>query len=185
MVAKARLLTIAAVAAGLLLGAPGSAGAAFACPNSSVAAADLSNEQMESALFCLVNQRRAGAGRRPVQGDGMLHRAAVRYATTMVGAGFFSHHGADGSTIIRRLRAVGYVRPGWLWMVGENLIWATGDLSTPESMVTAWMESPEHRANLLYPGFREMGMGAVHGTPEDPADPTGVTVASEYGARQR
>ncbi len=31
----------------------------------------------------------------------------------------------------------------------------------------------------------KMGMGAVHGTPEDPADPTGVTVASEYGARQR
>jgi hypothetical protein len=69
------------------------------------------------------------------------------------------------------------------WVVGENLVWGTEELSTPQALVTAWMNSPPHRENLLKPRFREIGIAAVAGTPVAGNDPTGVTVSSEYGYR--
>jgi uncharacterized protein YkwD len=50
------------------------------------------------------------------------------------------------------------------WEVGENLVWGTGPLSTPHSLVASWMNSPPHRENLLKPTFREIGIAAVAGT---------------------
>jgi hypothetical protein len=70
-----------------------------------------------------------------------------------------------------------------LWVVGENLVWGTGPLSTPDALVTAWMNSPPHRENLLRARFDEIGIAAVVGTPESENDTTGVTVSSEYGYR--
>ena len=50
-----------------------------------------------------------------------------------------------------------------------------------------WMHSPEHRANLLSPDWREVGLSAVH---VDSAPGTyhglGVTiVTADFGARRR
>ena len=69
------------------------------------------------------------------------------------------------------------------WLVGENLVWGTGRLSTPASMVAAWMDSPPHRANLLRSRFREIGLSGVLGTPNEAADGDGITVSSEFGTR--
>jgi hypothetical protein len=69
------------------------------------------------------------------------------------------------------------------WTVGENLVWGNGPLSTPQALVTAWMNSPPHRENLLRPAFRELGVAALVGTPVSNSDLTGVTVSSEYGYR--
>lgn len=177
-----------AALAALLLGAFGASSARAdltGCPNSMTAVAELRDDQLESSLACLINQTRALAGRRPVRSSALLERAASSYSTWMVLGGYFSHRGADGSTITSRLRWFGYLRPGWSWTVGENLIWATGPEATPEALVDSWMESPEHRGNLLRPAFRDLGVGVSHGTPFDPDDSGGVTVTSDYGARQR
>jgi uncharacterized protein YkwD len=56
-----------------------------------------------------------------------------------------------------RMRASGARGP----VFGENLAW--GPASAPW-VVGRWLASPEHRANLLRPGFRRIGIGATIGT---------------------
>jgi len=49
--------------------------------------------------------------------------------------------------------------------VGENVAYG---YSTGRAAVKAWMKSPGHRANLLNPGYRQLGMAVRHskdGTP--------------------
>jgi hypothetical protein len=43
------------------------------------------------------------------------------------------------------------------------------------------MNSPGHRANVLNPRYREVGLGVVLGNPAG-AEGTGATYASEFGA---
>jgi uncharacterized protein YkwD len=44
--------------------------------------------------------------------------------------------------------------------VAENLIWSSPVLSADDA-IKLWMDSPPHRKNLLTPGWREVGLGAV------------------------
>ena len=101
----------------------------------------------------------------------------------MISQGYFEHTSPAGVTFIDRIEATGYMQGARSWTVGENLVWGTGPLSTPQALVTAWMNSPPHRENLLRPAFREIGIAAVAGTPVSQGDLTGVTVSSEYGYR--
>lgn len=71
----------------------------------------------------------------------------------MLRRNYFSH-GAFSS----RLRASGARGP----IFGENLAWGTG--ATAQWIVGRWLASPAHRAVLLRPGFRRIGIGAVNGT---------------------
>lgn len=41
---------------------------------------------------------------------------------------------------------------------GENIAW---NQSSPEEVVTSWMNSPGHRANILRSGFRSIGVSMV------------------------
>lgn len=61
--------------------------------------------------------------------------------------------------------ATGFIKPRAAWRVGENLAWGTGSMSTPTSVVSRWMASPRHRANMLNPGFDQAGLGVVVGIP--------------------
>jgi uncharacterized protein YkwD len=72
----------------------------------------------------------------------------------MLLTGSFSH-GAFSA----RIRASGVRAP----RVGENLAWAAGALSQARGIVNLWLASPEHRANLLRPGYRTVGVGARRG----------------------
>ena len=44
--------------------------------------------------------------------------------------------------------------------MGENLVWASPDLSADQA-IQMWLNSPPHRKNLLTPEWREVGLGAV------------------------
>jgi uncharacterized protein YkwD len=155
------------------------------CPSSTIAVGDLRSDQVESSLTCLINETRMTAGRRPVRSVKTLTTAAAYYSTWMVLGEYFGHIGTGGSTVTTRLQYFGYLRPGVRFIVGENLSWETGPEATPEAIVDGWMESPEHRGNLLRPGFRDLGVGVTHGTPIDADDWDGVTVTTDYGARRR
>jgi len=72
----------------------------------------------------------------------------------MLRTGSFAH-GAFSA----RIRASGVKAP----RVGENLAWAAGTLSQARGIVNLWLASPEHRANLLRPGYRTVGVGARKG----------------------
>lgn len=157
--------------------------AASTCANTEVEVTGLSQSQMESSIACLINEERTSRGLAAVQGNADLRQAALSHSDEMVDQGYFEHTSPQGVTFIDRIEGTGYMRGARSWIVGENLVWGSGSLSTPQSLVTAWMNSPPHRENLLKQRFREIGIAAVIGTPESKGDATGVTVSSEYGFR--
>lgn len=176
-----RRLAALAVTGAVLLAAPATASAE--CAGSDTEIVDQSAAALESSVLCLVNERRATAGVRPVQLNAKLGQAAARHSSDMVGQGFFSHTSPDGTSFISRITATGYMRGARSWLVGENLAWGSGHLSTPANLVQAWMDSPPHRANLLRGRFNEIGLSGVRGTPNNASEENGVTVSSEYGYR--
>ena len=143
----------------------------------------LNEAQMESSITCLINDERASYGLQPVTPNSDLRQAALSHSNEMINQGYFEHTSPSGLTFMDRIESTGYMRGTRSWTVGENLVWGTGPLSTPQALVTAWMNSPLHRENLLRPTFREIGVAALAGTPVTSSDLTGVTVSSEYGYR--
>jgi uncharacterized protein YkwD len=49
-------------------------------------------------------------------------------------------------------------------LYGENLAWGVGRSAAARTILRSWMASPGHRANLLRPGWRRIGVGALTGT---------------------
>jgi uncharacterized protein YkwD len=106
-----------------------------------------------SLLLAAVNSTRSSHGLAPVRVDVRLVRAAHSHSVDMLRRNYFSH-----GSFSARIRASGARGP----MFGENLAWGTA--ATPEWIVGRWLASPAHRANLLRPGFRRIGIGIVTGT---------------------
>jgi uncharacterized protein YkwD len=107
----------------------------------------------ERQTIALVNEARAAEGLRPLRHDGRLRRAAVAHTRDMLRRGYFAH----GETVERLSR---YVSEG---VIGESLAWGSGTLASPEETVRRWLESPPHRAILLDPEFRLIGIGSRGG----------------------
>jgi uncharacterized protein YkwD len=184
--AVALALTAPLIAIGLLGTAAAPAGAA-SCPNMDVP--DTTLEGFNDSMFCMVNQTRADHGLQTLSPNPLLHRAASAYTNSLLRGRFFSHHGdfaghPHSSTPIDRLREIGYVRPDYVWIVGEDLRWSTPETSTPAEILQLWLNSPKHRIYLLKPKFDELGVTGRRSTPLDPNLPDGITVAAEFGFRR-
>jgi uncharacterized protein YkwD len=119
--------------------------------------------RLARAVLCLLNIQRTSRGLRPLRLNGRLTRAAVGHSRDMVARRYFAHVGADGSPV-SRIRRAGYIPRVGLWTIGENLAWGTGTAASPAQIMDAWMNSPEHKANILTPGFREIGVGVIYTT---------------------
>jgi uncharacterized protein YkwD len=141
-------------------------------------------EDLRQATLCLMNAERTARGVGRLQAEPLLVRVASSYARQMVRARFFDHTSPGGSTMLARIRATSYLRDVASWSVGENLAWGTGALATPRAMVRAWMQSAEHRANLLNRHFADVGIGVAAGAPValDPGE-LGGTYVTEFGRR--
>ena len=98
---------------------------------------------------------------------------AQAYSDYMANANFFSHTAPDGSTLVGRAEAAGYAT--WSFLA-ENL---AGGQPTPEKVVTAWMNSPGHRANILSAEATEVGVGHAY----KPGTRFGNYWALEFGSR--
>ena len=98
-----------------------------------------------------------------------LEQSALRYSRRMVDERFFAHVAHDGEDLTARLLGARYIAGSDDYVVGENIAWGDAPLSTPRSIVDAWMNSPGHRANVLSPEYAEIGIGIALGTPQDPA----------------
>ena len=70
----------------------------------------------------------------------------------MASLNYFDHTSLDGSSPWDRIRRAGYPLAGG----AENI--AAG-YPSPQAVMDGWMNSPGHRANLLDPGSREIGLG--------------------------
>ncbi len=93
----------------------------------------------------LINQQRVNAGLGELRWDDNLAACAMIRATELPSN--FSHTRPDGTdwyTVCPDL------------MYGENLAYG---YRTPEEAMNAWMASPEHKQNILTPGFVSAGIG--------------------------
>lgn len=174
-----RLLAASTAALALVLAAPAAASAA--CADTEVLPTAETLPFVATATVCLLNEERAAHGLDPVQENGALTKASLAYSQRLVAESFFAHEAPDGTDVVDRLTASGYIRPSSGWEVGENLAWAQGVLASPRNVVSAWMNSPGHRANVLTRTYREIGIGVVLGTPT--AGPGGSTFTTNFGRR--
>ena len=90
-----------------------------------------------------------------------LTSAAIAHTQEMAAQGYFAHESADGSLFWKRIRTYYPSTPWTYWSVGENLLWSSPDVG-PAQALQLWLNSPEHRANLMNPRWREIGVAAVH-----------------------
>jgi uncharacterized protein YkwD len=156
--------------------------AAAACPDADLVPAAGNLRRIRGAILCLHNEIRAQSGLSRLHGQARLRRAAAGYARRMVRDGFFDHTTPAGVTMEERIDRVRYVRPGDDWTLGENLAWGTGALATPRGIVRGWMDSPDHRRQILEPSFRDAGVGVALGAPVPGA--AGATYTVDFGVRR-
>lgn len=114
-------------------------------------------EQMALRVVQLTNAIRAQHGLSPLQVHPALIRSAGWMARDMSDHNYLRHTDYQGRNIDPRLPSFGYDD---YRAIGENI---AGGQATPEEVVADWMRSPSHRANLLNPEFREIGVAYVHG----------------------
>ena len=138
-------------------------------------------ELIREALACLHDQTRAQNGLSVLTENRALESAAAAHTDDMIARGYFEHETPEGGTFDQRILAAGYARPGDGWSLGENLIWADGELATPAALMSSWMNSEGHRENILKPDYRELGLAVRLGTPT--GQTVGVTVSAEFGVR--
>lgn len=105
----------------------------------------------QDQVFTLVNQARAQAGCAALKDDPRLTQAAQDHSDDMSANDYFDHTTPSGVPFDQREKAAGYPTPG-----GENI--AEGQTSAQQVM-TDWMNSPGHRANILNCDFTAIGIG--------------------------
>jgi uncharacterized protein YkwD len=83
----------------------------------------------------------------------------------MVRQHFFDHTSPSGSTMVSRIKASAYLHGVVSWRLGENLAWGTGSMATPRATLQAWMQSADHRANLLNRSLADVGTASPTAPP--------------------
>lgn len=161
-VARTPVLIVAISFVALTFGRPTAfASSTVPCPYAQTLATSASLHAMDAAVVCLVNQQRIRHGLPALRVSGRLTTSAHRWTKHMVATRNYSH----GSNFGARIRAVGYN----LLSAGEDI--DTG-MPTPSQVVAAWMHSTPHCQNILYPAFRDIGVGespaSVFGPPGHP-----------------
>jgi uncharacterized protein YkwD len=97
---------------------------------------------------------------------------------------YFDHTAPGPVTFDRRIRRSGYLARAASYDLGENLGEGTRSSATPESIVGAWMRSPEHRANILSPDYRDSGIGVAAAVPASFGHAVaGATYTQDFGRR--
>ena len=111
--------------------------------------------QWRQDVIELTNRARDKQNLPPLKGVDELMEIANQHASDMATKNYFSHASQDGRTAYDRIKpfaANAYT--------GENI--AAGQ-QTPTAVVAGWwLKSPGHRANIMSPNFREIGVGLAH-----------------------
>ena len=108
----------------------------------------------ESEVVRLVNIERSKKGLKPLAEDWQLSRVARYKSQDMKDKKYFSHTSPTYGSPFDMMKKFGITYR----TAGENI--AMGQ-RTPQAVVTAWMNSSGHRANILNPSFTKIGVGYV------------------------
>jgi uncharacterized protein YkwD len=106
-----------------------------------------------------INAARGQQGLPPVRAHRGLSRAADTHSRDMLRADFFDHASSDGTSFDQRVRRFTRAR-----MVGETIAALRRRQGGAGTVVQMWLESPPHRAIVLEPRFRRVGIARRFGT---------------------
>jgi len=110
----------------------------------------------ENSIFNLTNSERQKNNQPALSWNYKLAQAARDKASDMINRDYFSHNTSDGKTPWTFITAEGY---NYIY-AGENLAMNFTDSG---AVVSAWMNSSGHRANILSNNFKELGVGVISG----------------------
>ena len=156
---RSRLAGALAGASLLLAVAPvllvGSAAAATNCTPDGAWGTNRSD--LASQVVSLINQHRAGLGLGTLSSSSSLQASSVWKSLHMAGYNYFGH--SDPAPPVnrdaaQRARDCDFVGSSW----GENIAAGYG---TPQAVVTGWLNSPGHRANIENPNYTVTGVGVA------------------------
>jgi uncharacterized protein YkwD len=116
---------------------------------------------LSAQVVAAVNRARLEHGLRALTPAKELGAAALQHSVEMGRDGYFAHDSYDGTAFWKRLQSFYPSRGSSCWSVGENLVYAGPDMNADQAL-QLWLNSPEHRRNLLDPHWRQMGVAAVH-----------------------
>jgi len=124
--------------------------------NNNAGATSTTMNSDEKEVFDLINKQRTQNGLSPLKENSELQRIARIKAQDMVNNNYFSHTSPIYGSPFDMMKSfkISYNT------AGENI---AGN-SSNSSAVTAWMNSPGHRANILNGSFNQTGIGVVKGS---------------------
>jgi Cysteine-rich secretory protein family len=104
----------------------------------------------------LTNVQRAANGLGALTENSTLDSAALAKGNDMLAKGYWAHFAPDGTSPWSFFLNFGYKYK----YAGENL---ARDFPDASSAVSAWMNSPSHKENILNPNYIDIGIGVVEG----------------------
>lgn len=153
------------------------------CQNTEVVPTAENLPTVDAATLCLINRERAEHGVAPLVLNDDLEAAAQSHCAELIEDDYFAHVAPDGETPVQRIEKTGYIPSSEVgYVIGENLAWGTYQLSTPASIVAAWIASPGHLANILESRYTETGIAITPSVPRSLGEGNpGATYAQEFG----
>lgn len=121
-------------------------------------------------LLADTNAQRTGNSQLALGLNAELDQAAQAKANDMAARNYWSHDTPDGQTPWSFITAAGYSYQA----AGENLAYG---FSTAGDTLTGWMNSPEHRANILNANYQEVGFGIANSPNYQNSGPETIVVA--------
>lgn len=163
---KMRWVSMAAGVAGLglLAGCGGSASTPMTAKDAhamqlmdpGIAECPASSPADGQAVAAATNAMRASRGLPPVSANATLGRVAAAHACDMARRGRMTHIGTTTTGPAQRVKAAGYLPA----VTAENI--AAGPFSRGR-VLEEWNASQGHRANILIPQMRDVGIGHAIG----------------------
>lgn len=115
---------------------------------------DTTVSSYEAEVIRLVNEIRVQNGLSALKTNWELSRVARYKSQDMVDKHYFSHTSPTYGSPFDMIKAFGLSYRA----AGENIAYGQ---STPQAVVTAWMNSSGHRANILNSAYTQIGVGYV------------------------
>lgn len=119
------------------------------------------DERLQAALLREIDALRTSRGLAQLRLNASLEAASAAHSHEMAAGGYFGHRSLDGSDFWTRVQSYYCRRPVPRCSAGENLLWASSRIGA-HAALRAWLQRPAHRANLLRPGWRDVGISVLH-----------------------
>ena len=116
------------------------------------------SSELERRVFDLLNTERRSKGLRELEWSDDVAAVARVHSQNMANGRFFSHRGSDGSMVDERADRMGL---GAWRVIGETIAYMRGYDDPATLAVEKWMQSTEHRKNLLGSNWKESAVGVA------------------------